>query len=657
MPLTLRSFVTLLAVVLLTPVLANATATGYTPGSFQVSPTGAATYTIPIAVPPGAAGMQPNLSLAYNSQGGNGLVGVGFSLQGLSAITHCPQTVDSESISKGVNFTYEDHYCLDGQHLMLVSGTYGYGGSEYRTELDSQTRIIAYGNAGNGPQYFIAKTKSGQTISYGGSADSRITTNNGNTSGTVMTWATNQITDTVGNYLTITYCQTYGLADCSGNPIPVNSGEYYPERIEYAGNTQQSTGPSTSVNFFYENRTDSFKGYVAGSQVANYERLTHVQTYEGSTLVRDYQLTYDNTSSSGRSRLATLTECDGSNNCLPATTFSWSQTTPGLSATPIPAGLTAPYNTNLQTIDVNGDGKTDMAYCTSTSTHWQIAFSNGTGYETPYDTGVPCGNNYLLAQPLDFNGDGLMDLLVPGPLGGTFTANDWYILQSTGSTFTVIDTKVANTGYASHPQVIDVNGDGRPDLVYVGANNDWMILWWSTDGFIPDPTDTGITSTNYIIASLQKMDFNGDGLMDLLVFDKNDSYLSILKSTASGSFGTLKLVPTPISYANANYVYPLDATGDGNSDIVVGNSLTSDTSFYVSMGAGTFFYGGHNIPGFGCSGVGAIDTSSLLPIDYYGDGMMGLLVPVAGYSFLSPSKMQCTLLQSPSNGFLLPLFV
>ena len=43
--------------------------------------TGAMSYQIPIEVPPGRNGMDPGLTLSYNSRRGNGWVGVGWELE------------------------------------------------------------------------------------------------------------------------------------------------------------------------------------------------------------------------------------------------------------------------------------------------------------------------------------------------------------------------------------------------------------------------------------------------------------------------------------------------------------------------------------------------------------------------------------------------
>ncbi|MDO9052837.1 MAG: SpvB/TcaC N-terminal domain-containing protein, partial [Gallionella sp.] len=102
----------------------------FTPGQFDVGPSGAASYSVPISVPPGTAGMAPSLALSYNSQGGNGLLGIGWNLSGLSAITRCPKSLIQDAIKSGVNYDANDKLCLDGQRLVAISGTYGANGAE-----------------------------------------------------------------------------------------------------------------------------------------------------------------------------------------------------------------------------------------------------------------------------------------------------------------------------------------------------------------------------------------------------------------------------------------------------------------------------------------------------------------------------------------------
>lgn len=54
--------------------------------SAGTTPTGGVTYSIPIYTPPGTNGLQPSISITYNSQSGPGIVGYGWNIAGLSVI-------------------------------------------------------------------------------------------------------------------------------------------------------------------------------------------------------------------------------------------------------------------------------------------------------------------------------------------------------------------------------------------------------------------------------------------------------------------------------------------------------------------------------------------------------------------------------------------
>jgi hypothetical protein len=59
--------------------------------------------------------------LSHNSQGGNGFLGTGWSLAGLSGISRCPQTIAQDGVKGGINYDGNDRYYLDGQRLVMIA--------------------------------------------------------------------------------------------------------------------------------------------------------------------------------------------------------------------------------------------------------------------------------------------------------------------------------------------------------------------------------------------------------------------------------------------------------------------------------------------------------------------------------------------------------
>ena len=231
-----RLFTYILALSLL-PQIASAATVGKTEGTFAVSPTGAATYTIPLKIQKGMSDFMPNLSLVYDSQASNGLMGLGWSIKGLSSISAIIDTQHFGGSDDEITPGADNAYALDGMRLLLKSGTNGHAGAVYKTVLD-QSNIISITDFQNGtPATFQIKSKDGATYKYG-STTGRFSFSGGD----AYQWALDYAEDALGNYISYTYSL---------------DGFLYPTSITYGCNTHGTAGTNCVISFTYEDRPDN----------------------------------------------------------------------------------------------------------------------------------------------------------------------------------------------------------------------------------------------------------------------------------------------------------------------------------------------------------------------------------------------------------------
>ena len=99
-------------------------AVGTLQGNLMVSPMGAAVYSIPIELPEGIANLTPELSFVYNSQAGDGILGEGWSISGLSKISRVPYTYYYNNFTGSVVLNNDDQLMLDGNYLVNMEKRY-----------------------------------------------------------------------------------------------------------------------------------------------------------------------------------------------------------------------------------------------------------------------------------------------------------------------------------------------------------------------------------------------------------------------------------------------------------------------------------------------------------------------------------------------------
>lgn len=446
--------------------IATTDTVGSVGGSFRVDESGAATYSVPIATVKGTAGVVPQISLNYSSQAGNGLMGKGWSIGGLSAVTRCRQTLSQDKSAKAITWSAEDRFCLDGQRLIVdPSSNYGDVGATYKTEIDSFAKVTSVGGSNGHPDYFTVERKDGSTSTYGGTGDidaEQVARNSsGSTTTKTLTWALDRFEDSVGNPIEFDY-----LDDTDGHRI---------DRIKYAYGLNSSHG--AHIDFLYEGRDDDISGYVAGYEFKNTQRLKTIKSYNGTNAVRQYNLAYASVSSSNNktSRLDSIEECIAAS-CLPKTEFTWSMPQTGFASSPA----------STQTLSTQSDRTT---------------------------------TKYL---PADINGDGIQDLIWQEPdwdNDGHIHDQYWYYMIGNGNGGfggrTMFYTNSGNPSVPDSWEVIDYNADGRMDFITY-LNGVWQVFlskpqsngsWALTSSHF----STGITKDHAIFT-----DVNSDGLVDAL---------------------------------------------------------------------------------------------------------------------------------------------
>lgn len=561
--------------------------------------TGSSTAAVPFEVPSGRAGVQPSLSLLYNSHGVNGFVGVGWVLE-----AGCIR----RSAKFGVpSYTNTDSFLLiqagSQQELVDISQN----NTEFRAKNEGAFMKFEFlpnhtwvATDRKGIKYYFGTTASSQTF------DPQNTNK-------IFQWSLDRVEDLSGNYMTISYIK--------------EDNQVYPDQIDYTGNSVNVLMPFASVNFIYEARPDQLMMHISGFKIETKKRLKAVDIFVGTSRVRKYILQYDQGFETGRSRLISVTQygSDGTTS-LPPTIFSYSQgQTDFNSAVNISNHPVLGFNSSRLThlMDMNGDGRPDIVHTTiGQSNAWQIYFNNGQGNFSAPVTAVNSptwGTDNPDVRFYDFNGDGLMDVIAGDP---------YQIWMNNGvngfnpPTTVSISTGISLTHF-NLIQFLDMNRDGKTDMVrtYQGNNNTWDIYYSNGQGDF----SAAVPAVNSPIRGadnpdLRFYDFNGDGLLDVIYGDP----LQIWMNNGVNGFKppTTVSVSTGISISHQNLTQFIDMNNDGLVDMVRSYPGTNNSwDIYFNNGKGDFEAPIQAIN----SPVPGMDNGDMKLIDINRDGLVDVI--------------------------------
>ena len=589
---------------------APGTVVGGIGGQASVSPTGGATYSIPIETPQGIGGMQPQLALVYNSQSGNGLCGFGANLSGFSSITRGPRDIYHDTLAQGIRYDIYDALYLDGKRLILTFGTAGQEGVTYKPESDPLTDVILHyeGNQAPNTIWFEVQGKDGMVYWY---KARQIYAKDGIQK--VHSWFLSRAIQPTGNYIDYEYGF---ICDAEQSCLFV-----YPTQITYGSNINQPSGLINTIEFSYENRNDLIPVRFEGKQGSVNKRLRTISCKTNGNVYRTYTLDYDAMSDGTLfkySRLIGVTERNSQGESLPTTEFDWSYL-PSLNYQCSSLTVQLPDSISLsfpdQTFvagDLNNDGLTDIAGFTQENTvgshqahlyiYWsekngsQVSFTKGQQIDIPVTYYLGGFSSYFAGSCIgDWNGDGYNELFLPylqeivGQQTLSFCIRG---VKPDGSVLSVMPNNPLRANNDAVYALSDIDNNGRTDIVvvekmeYQGSYVCRLLTYDPVGGLKWNELHLSMSSAP---RRIYLTDMNCNGLNDLLVVCENnytvywnqggsiesDMYSDAFKTTSS-VFGYWKMTA------------PGDYNGDGLLDFLTTAIGSSAWQFFINNGDGTF---------------------------------------------------------------------